>query len=240
MATLGEMLFEERKRQGISLTEVSKATKIRLSLLEAIENDNHDAMPDPGYTRGFISSYARFLHVSAQPFLDQYARDIGLPRRNKIELVQADEVVSRSRSMHEIPLRAVVLIAGIIILIGLITWGIISIVTGPDDKVLPTPPAVTVDAQKPQDSNQGSASTLIPFSLEVGVEDGKAAEVVVSVDGAVAYDGALTPDSPKTYAVNETVTITTADPTALVVKRDGETVKLSKKKTILEALDSKK
>lgn len=238
MATLGEMLFEERKRQGISLTEVSKATRIRLSLLEAIENDNHDAMPDPGYTRGFISSYARFLHVPAQPFLDQYTRDIGLPRRTKIELVQADEVVSKSRSMHEIPLRAVVLVAGIIILIGLITWGIISVVTGPDDEVLPTPPTVTVDAQDPQSTNGGADSTLIPFSLEVGVKPGKAAEVVIEIDGAIAYEGALTPDSPKTYAVNETATITADEPSALSVKRDDNTLKLSKKKTIIEAEDS--
>ncbi|MBI4301934.1 MAG: helix-turn-helix domain-containing protein [Chloroflexi bacterium] len=63
---LGEILKEARQRQGLSLDEVSEATKIRLSYLEAIEAEDYDRLPAPVYVRGFLRSYALFLGLDPE------------------------------------------------------------------------------------------------------------------------------------------------------------------------------
>ena len=47
MNTLGEKLAEARMKKGLSIQECSEQTKIRVSFLEAFEQDNFDIdLPD--------------------------------------------------------------------------------------------------------------------------------------------------------------------------------------------------
>ena len=47
--------------RGVSLNEISAATRISTRFLEAIENDRWNELPGGAFNRGFIRSIARFL-----------------------------------------------------------------------------------------------------------------------------------------------------------------------------------
>ena len=50
----GEHLKREREMRGVSLEEVSAATRISPRFLEAIENEKWDELPGGVFNRGFI------------------------------------------------------------------------------------------------------------------------------------------------------------------------------------------
>ncbi len=58
MEGVGATLREARKRQGIELGEIERATKIRGRFLVAIEAEDWDVLPGDAYARGFVRAYA--------------------------------------------------------------------------------------------------------------------------------------------------------------------------------------
>ena len=61
MSAFGEDLRREREMRGVSLEEISFATKISLRLLEAIEREDFSKLPGGIFSRSFIRTYARYL-----------------------------------------------------------------------------------------------------------------------------------------------------------------------------------
>ena len=76
-SSLGEMLGEERRKRGKTLTDVAMATRIRTRLIEALERGDYDALPSPAYVKGYIQSYAEFLEVPASPLIARFNTEIG-------------------------------------------------------------------------------------------------------------------------------------------------------------------
>jgi len=69
----GEHLKREREMRGVSLEEVSAATRISTRFLEAIENEKWDELPGGVFNRGFIRSIARFLGLDEDGLVAEYA-----------------------------------------------------------------------------------------------------------------------------------------------------------------------
>ena len=70
---IGHLLEHARRRRGVSLEEAEKATMIRKDYLQRLENDDHSAMPEPIYVRGFVKAYANFLGLDGDRFAAQIA-----------------------------------------------------------------------------------------------------------------------------------------------------------------------
>jgi cytoskeletal protein RodZ len=60
---VGEILKQAREDQGLTLEEVSLATKIKEKYLVAIEAENWEALPSSVQIKGFTRSYASFLKL---------------------------------------------------------------------------------------------------------------------------------------------------------------------------------
>jgi cytoskeletal protein RodZ len=75
MVHAGEKLCEERLKKGYSLEEVSKATKIRTSFLQAIEKGEYKKIPSGTYAHGFVKNYAKFLELPEQEILALFKRE---------------------------------------------------------------------------------------------------------------------------------------------------------------------
>jgi cytoskeletal protein RodZ len=73
----GTHLKVERQSRGISLEELSDATKIRLAYLEALENEDVTHLPPPTFTKGFIRSYCRHIRIDDQKIILDYSKRIG-------------------------------------------------------------------------------------------------------------------------------------------------------------------
>jgi cytoskeleton protein RodZ len=72
MASLGSYLRELRQRRGVSIDEVSRATRVATQYLQALETDDHAGLPAPVFTRGFVRAYCQFLGEPPDEALSRY------------------------------------------------------------------------------------------------------------------------------------------------------------------------
>ena len=72
MFEIGNSLREARYRQQLELSEVELATKIRARYLQALEEESFDALPAQTYVKGFLRTYADYLGLDGQLYVDEY------------------------------------------------------------------------------------------------------------------------------------------------------------------------
>jgi curved DNA-binding protein CbpA len=68
----GDVLRQIREKRGIHLFEVALDTKIRAGILENIEHERFDALPQEVYLKGHVSNYARYLLLDPRKVADDY------------------------------------------------------------------------------------------------------------------------------------------------------------------------
>jgi cytoskeleton protein RodZ len=133
---IGYSLREARERQGLGYPEIELATKIRAKYIRALEEEDFDAIPGDAYTRGFLRTYAEYLGLDGDVYVDEYAsrfhtswREELPPRRER------HRIRTRQRPIER---RAVLLVlAGIVVVTALVfaAWrygGSTSGTPGPD------------------------------------------------------------------------------------------------------------
>ena len=72
MFEIGTSLREARLRQGLDFPELEQATKIRGKYLRALEDEEFDLLPAQTYVKGFLRSYAEYLGLAGQLYVDEY------------------------------------------------------------------------------------------------------------------------------------------------------------------------
>ena len=72
MFEIGNSLREARTRQGLDFPEVEHATKIRGKYLRALEEEAFETLPAQTYVKGFLRSYADYLGLDGQLYVDEY------------------------------------------------------------------------------------------------------------------------------------------------------------------------
>ena len=72
MFEIGNSLREARLRQGLEFAEVEQATKIRGKYLRALEDEQFDILPGQTYVKGFLRTYAEYLGLDGQLYVDEY------------------------------------------------------------------------------------------------------------------------------------------------------------------------
>jgi cytoskeletal protein RodZ len=93
--TPGNVLREERKKQGKSLKEISRKLKINIKYLMAVEDDDYSLLPAEVFTKSYLRMYADILGLDSNEILSLYES------RNKVEEIQE----SPSRSSEEFYLK---------------------------------------------------------------------------------------------------------------------------------------
>jgi hypothetical protein len=69
---IGTSLREARLRQGLDFPELEQGTKIRAKYLRALEDEQFDVLPAQTYVKGFLRSYAEYLGLDGQLYVDEY------------------------------------------------------------------------------------------------------------------------------------------------------------------------
>src|SRR4051795_1096857 len=71
MFEIGNSLREARHRQQLDLTDVEQSTKIRARYLRALEEEAFDVLPAQTYVKGFLRTYADWLRLDGQLYVDE-------------------------------------------------------------------------------------------------------------------------------------------------------------------------
>jgi cytoskeleton protein RodZ len=112
-------LRHARERLGLSLRDVANRTRIRVAILEAIENHDVDRLPPPIFTRGFVKAYAREVGLDPHAAAAVYAA-CGAPSGHERQARYAsadDRPESSSLSEREhstLATAALIVVAGLI------------------------------------------------------------------------------------------------------------------------------
>ena len=72
MESFGAFIKSEREKKGISLKQISTATKISHHILEALESDQVEEFPYPAFAKGFLHTYAKQLGLNSNEVISRY------------------------------------------------------------------------------------------------------------------------------------------------------------------------
>ena len=91
MPAVGAYLREIRERQGISIDEIARSTRVLHHYLEVLENDDLASLPAPVFAKGFIRAYCQALGIPADEPIRLYEQ-----RASQIRPKAAERVVERA------------------------------------------------------------------------------------------------------------------------------------------------
>lgn len=74
---VGESLARAREQRGLSVEDVSEATRIRATLVRAIEADDYRLCGGTVYARGHIRSIGHVVGIDPEPLIEEFDRDHG-------------------------------------------------------------------------------------------------------------------------------------------------------------------
>jgi cytoskeleton protein RodZ len=124
MFEIGNSLREARLRQGLDFPEIEQATKVRPKYLRALEDEQFDILPGQTYVKGFLRTYAEYLGLDGQLYVDEYnSRYVHADEETPLRTRSASSLGGRAGPQFE---SSVVLVAiaaiGILTLLVFAAW----------------------------------------------------------------------------------------------------------------------
>jgi len=86
MKSVGQLLHADRNRKNISIEELSKATKIDVKYIEALEADRYDLLPSETFAKGFIRNLALSMGSDPDELIAVFRRDYKNPEHRKAQI----------------------------------------------------------------------------------------------------------------------------------------------------------
>lgn len=229
----GEHLRREREMRGVSLEEISTATRISLRFLEALERDQWDRLPGGIFNRGFIRAIAHFLGLNEEDLIAEYALATD---------EQPEVAVLRTEEKPRLPWGAALLL---VVLLGAIAGGgwfayeryapLLKNLHLPFARAAPQParsqplavpvlPAGRAHSsaavtQTPAAQSPANASAAkMPETLELNVQAGKSAEVKIIADGTTVLSGTLSAQQTEHFQARDSFEVFSSDASALLLE----------------------
>ena len=248
MATFGETLRRERELRGITLPELSNATKISLRYLRALESNQFERLPGGVFNRGFVRAVARYLRLDENHWVGEYVRaahdEPGIVAR------YAPPVAKPAGSRMGVWSLAILVVA-----FGVSAYVVHEIRaqraadaaqagalrSSPDDvqasekpDALPAPTPATVPATPAPATASPSSSRASAFAagpdpagpgtLRLQVDVMEDAWLNIQVDGDPAYSGVMHPGESRTFRGVVRIELATGNASAVVLTLNGETL----------------
>ena len=141
MFEIGSSLREARSRRELELPQVERDTRIRSRYLAALENEQFDVLPAAAYARGFLRTYAEYLGLDGQRFVDEYNlrfAPLEEPAGAPPTPIRRRRLTRERRLLLVLPLGAV---------LALVAWQLSG--SGGHHRAAHTPPAPSTQAKKP-------------------------------------------------------------------------------------------
>ena len=84
MTGVGQELAAAREARGLALADVAQQLKFAPRQLEALEQENFEALPGATIARGMVRSYARLLKLDPEPLVQRIAGRFDIPDSNRL------------------------------------------------------------------------------------------------------------------------------------------------------------
>ena len=114
----GDILRSAREARGESLAQVSQSIKVRVSMLQAIEDGQFFGLTDPLYLKGFIRAYARHLGLQESEVMPFFRREYDQQQQQQLlakplaPIEPKKSIITPGRAVVAILAMAVMVVAG--------------------------------------------------------------------------------------------------------------------------------
>jgi cytoskeletal protein RodZ len=217
--TIGRLLKETRSERGLTVEEVSAASKVPAYLIRLMEDEQFHLLPDPSYVLRFLTDYAGHLGLDARLVEAQFRRQMrpageGLP----LQTLAAKRARTGPRRLA---LALLALAAGIPLV-----FLVLSLLAGrPGER----PPAVPVQGAAPPDVSPSVAPSEqlaqgAPYTLRA--ETKQTTSLLISVDGAPPHEVTLQPGKFVQWSAVKGFVVTIADAEGVSLLLNGKRVVL--------------
>jgi transcriptional regulator with XRE-family HTH domain len=215
MSPFGEHLRREREMRGVSLEELSSATRISTKFLTAIESGHWEQLPGGAFNRGFIRSASRYLGLDEDGMVAEYSLETKGNGTGHKEAWPA---------RAERDWKRVASAAGLLILLVAGLWfagsKIIARLRGH------TNATVASDAHRNGVGAGLAQATAAPLQLVIRASS--PAWVRVTADGEAIFEGEMEAGRKKTFAARGTFNVLTKDSSAVRLELNGQPVLLTR------------
>jgi cytoskeleton protein RodZ len=243
----GSRLRDARERRGMSLRQIANATKISVTVLEALERNDISRLPGGIFGRAFVRSYAVEVGLdperTIQEFITRFPHDsivAGHPAVRHAELQYIPERSARLSPVLVLAMAVIVAAAGLAIHFR--GWRALAsyaspLITERREPELPLPPGVSAPgpagAEDPvatgdPDRGQGAAAPATSVStataddrLTIRLSVSRPCWISAMVDGRKAIERLLQTGEDQTIDVRRELVLTAADAGAVALTLNG-------------------
>jgi cytoskeletal protein RodZ len=236
--SIGRALRHARIAAGLTVDDVSNATRVRVAIVHAIEEDDFAPCGGDVYARGHIRTLARAVHLDPAPLLDQYAAEHGArpAPTPAAPLFEAERI----RPDRRAPNWTAAMVAAIVVVIGFVGFTLIK-GTGSSDTVdtpvakgpaattekpaSPTPKSSKPAAQKPEPSESAiAAAPRDKVTVQVSATDGRSWISAKDHNGRTLFDGLLEKGDSQTFQDKEKIDLVLGDAGAIQLYVNGKKI----------------
>ncbi len=215
MAEIGKILKEARIRRGLSIDEVQKKTKIQKKYLEALEEDDFQAMPGTFYVRTFLRQYAKAVEIDGDKLVAYYDKQFSPNSVDIAAFSEKNDNVSGSRTQkHKVSssttslkskIPVIILSVLVVVILGAIIF--ITMKDRQNNQMITTPSTVDVEevSQSSKVTSDKATDTSSSSTESSSSEEEKAVLTFVdstSGEANMTLTGADTPVSVEFEGVN--------------------------------------
>lgn len=232
---IGEQLRNARLAKGLTLQDAEEATKIRSKYLEALENEQFDALPGKVYVIAFIRNYARYLGLDDNDLVQQYKEYSALLSGGvDEEETESNTQVRRRRVERKSKGKNWILAAAAAVLVIALATNLTNNDSTPNTDRQPNIVQQDENKETPEeqqdnnpaditepDVNDDNEATVEGVQLVLNVNDAPC-WMEINVDGQPAFSGIANPGEVKTYQGEERIYIKLGNAGAVDVEVNGE------------------
>ncbi|MFH0173863.1 helix-turn-helix domain-containing protein [Streptomyces cacaoi] len=233
--SIGRALMQARIAAGLTVDDVSSATRVRIVIIHAIESDDFAPCGGDVYARGHIRTLARAVHLDPAPLIERYddthgGRPAPTPAA---PLFEAERIRPERRG----PNWTAAMVAAIVAVVGFV--GFTAFTGGDDDGSKEqvaegATPATgktaspTTKTDKPVEENPEPSDSAIAaapqdkVTVQVSATDGRSWVAAKDHNGRLLFDGLLKKGDSKTFQDSEKINLVLGDAGAIDLYVNGK------------------
>ncbi|WP_338783489.1 RodZ domain-containing protein [Streptomyces sp. DG1A-41] len=234
--SIGRALQQARIAAGLTVDDISSATRVRMNIVHAIEADDFTACGGDVYARGHIRTLAKAVHLDPAPLLARYGDEHGgRPAPTPAApLFEAERIRPERRG----PNWTAAMVAAIVAVVGFVGF---TMFQGGDDSANEanvtegsTPgesASPTTKTKKPADPKPEASDSAIAaapqdkVTVQVAAVDGRSWIAAKDHNGRMIFDGVLKQGDTKTFQDSSKVHLVLGDAGAIDLFVNGKKIK---------------
>ncbi|MDK1346800.1 DUF4115 domain-containing protein [Streptomyces sp. 378] len=234
--SIGRVLQQARIAAGLTVDDVSSATRVRMNIVHAIEADDFTPCGGDVYARGHIRTLAKAVHLDPEPLLDQYGDEHGgRPAPTPAApLFEAERIRPERRG----PNWTAAMVAAIVAVIGFVGFTMFqggddsgnneaNVAEGstPGDSASPTTKTKKPADPKPEPSDSAiAAAPRDKVTVRVVAADDRSWIAAKDHNGRMIFDGVLKKGDTKTFQDSSKVQLVLGDAGAIDLFVNGKQI----------------